>query len=219
LTIPADLTALASADLSGIDQRLLQCEITVICDVDNFLLGSHGSAAIFGPQKGASADDIKILNAGLARLAHIALQQTGKDMTTVKYGGTAGGAAAGLYAFLNAKLVNGIDHFLSLTNFDVVLNYANLVITGEGSIDEQTLKGKGPFGVAAQARQRKIPVIALAGKIPLEQHTGLLDYFDALLPIGNEPTDLDRAIACTESNLIRTAETLGNLLALKIHGF
>ena len=213
-TIPVDLASLDAVDLSAFDKRLEQCEITIWCDVDNLLLGNKGSAAIFGPQKGASVEDIKKLDAGLERLAEVALLQTGKNMATVTYGGTAGGAAAGLYAFLNANLTNGINHFLDLTNFDAALSNANLVITGEGSIDEQTLQGKGPFGVACQAKNKKIPVIVLAGKVPLQQHNGLLEYFDAILPIGNRPTDTDSAFAHTESNLIRTAETLGNLLAL-----
>ena len=112
--------------------------------------------------------DVKTLDAALARFAQVALQQTGKDITAIKSGGTAGGAAAGLYAFLNAKLVNGIDHFLELTGFDVALDKADVVISGEGSIDEQTLQGKGPFGVAYKAKSRGLPVIGLAGKVPLQ---------------------------------------------------
>src|SRR5690606_9857517 len=127
-----------------------------------------GAAAIFGPQKGASIDDIKKLDKALEKFSCIALQQTGRVMSEVKYGGTAGGAAAGLYAFLNAKLVNGIDHFLKLTNFSLSLEKADLVITGEGSIDEQTLQGKGPYGVAYQAKHKGLPVIGLAGKVPLK---------------------------------------------------
>lgn len=213
-SLPEELGALATADLSALDERILKCEVIVLCDVDNMLLGDQGSAAVFGPQKGASADEVKKLEKGLNKFSAVALHHTGRDMAAVKYGGTAGGAAAGLYAFLNARLVNGIDHFLSLTDFNSALERADLVITGEGSIDEQTLQGKGPFGVAYHAKLKGLPVVAFAGKVPLEQNVNLQKYFDVLMPIGNQPDDLATALASTADNLTRTAETLGNILVL-----
>ncbi len=212
--LPGSLTELDSADDSGLDKRILNCELIVLCDVDNMLLGELGAAAMFGPQKGASADDVKHLDSALGRLAQVALKQTGKDMSVIKYGGTAGGAAAGLYAFLNAKLVNGIDYFLELTGFDAAMEQADLVITGEGSIDEQSLQGKGPFGVAYRARLKALAVIGLAGKVPGVPNSNLQKYFDVLLPIGNQPSDLATALQCTSENLKRTACEIGNLLAI-----
>lgn len=212
--LPEDLGELATVDLSGLDERILKCEVIVLCDVDNMLLGDQGSAAVFGPQKGASLDEVKKLDQALRKLSAVALQHTGRDMAGIKYGGTAGGAAAGLYTFLNASLVNGIDHFLSLTDFNSALERADLVITGEGSIDEQTLQGKGPFGVAHHAKLKGLPVVAFAGRVPLEQNVNLQSYFDVLMPIGNQPCDLATALACTSENLTRTAETLGNMLVL-----
>ncbi|MGI8635385.1 MAG: glycerate kinase, partial [Segetibacter sp.] len=213
--LPEGLINLASVDVSALDERIRETEVIVLCDVDNLLLGVEGSAAIFGPQKGASPEAVQKLDRALGKLAKIALQQTGKDMSTIKYGGTAGGAAAGLYAFLNAKLVNGIDHFLQLTGFDQALEKSDLIITGEGSIDEQTLQGKGPFGVAHSAKLKGLPVIGLAGKIPLERNEKLQKYFDVLMAIGNQPNDLQNALANTAANLVRTASELGNLLALQ----
>ena len=212
--LPEDLTALASIDLTELDKRILEIELIVLCDVGNLLLGQNGAAAVFGPQKGAGAAAVVQLDAALQQLAAVVLQLTGKDMANTVHGGTAGGAAAGLSALLNAQLVNGIEYFLSLTGFDVSLKKANLVITGEGSIDEQTLQGKGPFGVASRAKLKGLPVIGLAGKIPLEKNAALQQYFDVLLPIGHQPADLPAALADTEANLARTALTLGNLLAL-----
>ncbi|MEP7145262.1 MAG: glycerate kinase, partial [Ferruginibacter sp.] len=212
--LPANLSQLNSVDLSVMDTRISISELIVLCDVDNILLGEQGSATIFGPQKGASAKDVETLEAGLERLAAVAFQQTGKDITAIKYGGTAGGAAAGLNAFLDARLVNGIDHFLQLTGFNTSLEKTDLVITGEGSIDEQTLQGKGPFGVACRAKLKRLPVIAVAGKVPLTRNESLDKYFDAILPISHQPLDLPGALAATENNLIRTATALGNLLAL-----
>lgn len=212
--LPEGLTDLASIDLSQLDERIMQSEVIVLCDVDNLLLGDKGAAAMFGPQKGASQKDVAILDRALAKFSGVALQHTGKDMSSINYGGTAGGASAGLYAFLNAKIVNGIEHFLELTGFDNALEKADLVITGEGSIDEQTLQGKGPFGVAYRAKLKNIPVIALAGKVPLEKNESLQKYFDVLLAIGQQPIDLSVALAATEKNLIRTADNLGNLIAI-----
>jgi len=215
LILPQGLADLVSIDLSNLDERILKCELIILCDVDNLLLGDQGAATIFGPQKGASADDVKKLNRSLDKFSEVTLQKTGKDMSSIKYGGTAGGAAAGLYAYLNAKLVNGIEFFLQLTNFSSALRKADLVITGEGSIDEQTLQGKGPFGVAYQAKLKGLPVIVLAGKVPIDQNQNLRKYFDVLIPISNQSGDLETALKDTECNLKRTAEMLGDLLSLK----
>jgi len=214
LDLPKDLIRLASVDLSGLDNRIKKCEVIVLCDVDNRLLGNKGAAAIFGPQKGATNDDVKKLDKALDAFAQVAFAQTGKDISLVKYGGTAGGAAAGLYAFLNATIINGTDYFLQITNFAAALAKADLVITAEGCIDEQTLQGKGPFGVAKYAKNKNLPVIAMAGKVPIKANANLHKFFDVLLPISHQPFDLPTAIANTASNLTRTAHELGNILSL-----
>jgi glycerate kinase len=211
---PESLVNLSTIDVSGLDKRIFNCEIVIICDVDNSLLGEEGAAAIFGPQKGATPEGVVKLEASLKRLSEVTLQQTGKDISGIKYGGTAGGAAAGLYAFLNAKLVNGIDYYLQLTEFDKALGKADLVITGEGSIDRQTLKGKGPFGVANKAKLKGVPVVALAGKVPLIKDLELQKYFDVLLSIGDGSFDMNTAMATASENLTRTSREVGNLLAL-----
>ena len=212
---PASLADMAVIDTSQLDTRILDCEIVVICDVDNRLLGQQGTATVFGPQKGATHLNVDQLEAFLARFNEITLQQTGKDMSKLKYGGAAGGSTAGIHAWLNAKLVNGIAYFLELTGFHQSLQNANLVITGEGSIDEQTLQGKGPFGVANLAKQQNIPVIGVAGKVPVEENAELNKYFDVLFAIGNEPTDLATAMKQTKENLVRTGLQIGNMLCLK----
>ena len=212
--LPERLIDLDSIDLSGLDERVLHCELIVLCDVENKLLGDHGAAAVFGPQKGATAEGIKILEAALKQLRDVTFQQTGFDMAAIKHGGAAGGTAAGVAAFLRANLVNGIDKFLQITNFDKHLDKADVVITGEGSIDSQTLDGKGPFGVARKAKEKNLPVIGLAGRIPLLPDKQLEKYFDVLLAIGNEPTDLTSAVKSTAANLKRTATAVGNMLSL-----
>ena len=213
--LPESLVHLDKIDLSGLDQRIRDCEIIVLCDVDNKLLGEKGAATVFGPQKGADKKGVLQLEASLVRLRDIALEETCRDMGLVKHGGAAGGSAAGLNVFLGAKLVNGADYFLKLTGFEESLKKADLVISAEGSIDEQTLEGKGPFAVAQLAKKHNLGVIGLAGKVPEKENKALRKYFDVLLAIGNEPTDLTEAMKLTKENLIRTAKEVGNLIALK----
>ena len=211
---PAQLIHLESIDCSGLHPAMKQARLTIGCDVDNPLLGPNGAAAIFGPQKGATPAVVQQLETGLARLRDITLAATGKDMGSIPHGGAAGGTAAGCWALLGAALVNGADYFLELTGFSNSLKNADLVITGEGSIDAQTLQGKGPYAVARLARLSNIPVIGLAGRIPLENEPTLAPYFNALFAIGNEPSTLPQAIAATEANLIRCGFSIGNLLGL-----
>jgi glycerate kinase len=212
--LPERMNELETIDLAGLDKRVLNCKLVVLCDVENVLLGKEGAANFFGPQKGAGLADIIKFEVALTRLRDIVLQQTGKDLSTLKHGGAAGGVAASLSALLNAELVNGIENFLLLTGFETVLKNVDLLITGEGSIDIQTLQGKGPYGVAKLAKQKNIPVIGLAGKIPLDKSESLQQYFDVLLSINNEPVDLAKAMMNTKHNLQRTAREIGNLLAM-----
>jgi glycerate 2-kinase len=167
--IPEELINVCKIDTSSLDERIYDTGIVILCDVENKLLGPQGAAAVFGPQKGASPADVKLLEKFLENLVAATVAQAGRNMDRIRYGGAAGGASAGLYAWLGAKLVNGIGYFLSLTNFDETLSRANLVITGEGSIDRQTLNGKGPYGVAVKAKEKGIKVIGLAGKIEKDE--------------------------------------------------
>jgi glycerate kinase len=212
--IPGGLSDLADIDVSNIDKRIFDTALIVLCDVDNKLLGKNGAAAIFGPQKGASDADVKMLDASLGKFRDIALAKTGLDMATIKYGGAAGGTAAGVSVFLRAQLVNGIEYFLDHMLFEGALQKADLVITGEGSIDLQTLQGKAPFGVARRAKKKNIPVIGLAGKIPIDIDPQLQKYFDVMMPINNEITTIEEAIKNTSRNLIRTARTIGDFLSV-----
>ena len=125
---------------------------------------------------------------------------------------SAGGVPAGLNGLLDAKLVNGINYFLDFTKFDDALRRANLVITGEGQIDEQTLHGKGPFGVALRAKGKKLPVAGLAGKILARKDSELWNYFDVLVPISGENMKLETALRQTAKNLQREARRLGDHL-------
>ena len=211
--LPASLINLDKIDTTGTDKRLANTEIVVLCDVENTLLGPEGAATIFGPQKGAAKNEVQQLEKALTRLSNIVFTETGKDMAAIKHGGASGGVAAGLHTFLRAKLANGIEHFLDITGFDTALQNADLVITGEGSIDIQTLQGKAPFGVAKRAKAKSIPVIGIAGKVPLHPNEQLQKYFDVLLPISHEAMDIQTAMDHTYDNLIRTGKSLGDLLS------
>ncbi|HEY2726478.1 MAG TPA: glycerate kinase, partial [Parafilimonas sp.] len=212
--LPLDLIHLSTIDTASADKRIYDCEIIILCDVENFLLGENGAAKIFGPQKGASSKDVHTLEKALTQFRDISLKQTGINMNEIKHGGAAGGVAAGLCVWLNAKPVNGIEYFLDATDVNDALKNADLLITGEGSIDAQTLEGKAPYGVAKRAKQKHIPVIGLAGKIPLDKNNELNKWFDVLLTINNEP-GINEAILHTKDNLKRTAKTLGDLIAIK----
>jgi glycerate kinase len=214
--IPKELSKMAQINVSNLDKRVFNCEVVILCDVDNKLLGSQGAAAVFGPQKGASARDVKLLDAFLAKFAAISKTQTGIDMAAIKHGGAAGGATAGLHTWLNAKLENGIEYFLELTGFDEALKHSDLLITGEGSIDRQTLQGKGPYGVAVKAKALNLPVVGLAGNVSAEGDEELKRYFDELICINEEGFDIAEAIKNTRENLIKSAISIGNSINSKI---
>ena len=212
--VPAEILQLNQISISTLDPRLSGTAISVLCDVDNYLLGDSGAARVFGPQKGANVEEVGLLESALQRLADVVQKQTGKDMQSYIHGGAAGGVAAGLAAVLDARLVNGIDFFLKETGFDTAVVKADLVITGEGSVDAQTLQGKAPFGVALSAHAKSKPVIALSGRLDIEPAPELYKYFDVLLPLSNAPSDLDQALKFCRQNLVRTAKEIGNMLHL-----
>ncbi len=213
--MPESLVQLDSIDLSQLYMRIKNTELIILCDVENILLGDKGAAAVFGPQKGATKNDVEKLEASLSKLKDVAFDSIGKDMSTIRHGGAAGGVAAGLAAFLDAQLVSGADYFLDYTNFDNALKNADLLITGEGSIDEQTLEGKAPFAVAKRAKEKGISVIGLGGKVSHLVNDKMKYYFDKLIGINNEPFEIESALKNTADNLTRCAKELGYALALK----
>lgn len=211
--LPAGLLGLSALDLSNLAPALKDCPIQVLCDVRNPLLGPRGAAAVFGPQKGAGPQEVKTLEACLEKWNQVTLQQTGRDMSALPSAGAAGGAAAGLYAYAGARLVSGIDYFLDTLDFGAALSEADLVITGEGRIDAQTMEGKGPWGVALRARARGLPVIGMAGSAAgsLAGETG--DLFTGLWAVNPPGMPLEEAMASTAIHLEQAARRLGDRLA------
>ncbi len=163
----AALAGLAAVDLAGLDRRIARARFLVACDVDSPLTGPAGAAAVFGPQKGAGPAEVGLLDRALAHWAAVTARVTGRDAARVPGAGAAGGTAFGALAYLGADLVAGADLVLGLIGFDAALAGAGLVVTGEGSLDRQTLTGKAPLGVARAAARRGVPVVAVAGRVLL----------------------------------------------------
>lgn len=216
--LPIDLIRLHSIDPSGLDQRILNTNITILCDVKNKLLGAKGAAAVFGPQKGADKEDVQLLEKALQQLNTVTLENTGTDMSAKDFSGAAGGVAAALGAYCKAKTVDGISYFLELIHFSEALKEATHVITGEGAIDHQTLDGKAPFGVAKMARQNNCKVIAVAGKVPDAPDAALNEYFDWIFSINEKYASIEEAIKNTEINLIKAGERIGTAIKNNIAG-
>lgn len=212
---PQGLLTLDQVETSSIDRRLKDCQIILLCDVTNKLLGPNGAASVFGPQKGANENEVSLLEKRLHQLNKIVKKDLGIEMDSFEYGGSAGGVAAGLAAFVNAKLVSGISYYFDIIGFENELKNTDLLITAEGKFDSQTMNGKGPYGVAEKALQYMIPVILLGGDVPLKIIDDLHHYFNIIMPIGHAPVSITDAMKNTAADLERTAMELGNLLALK----
>jgi glycerate kinase len=161
----AALAALDRIDVSDKDPRVDQIEIIVASDVQNTLCGELGASAVYGPQKGASPRDVKALDAALFRYGEVLQSALGIDVLSILGGGAAGGLGAGLVAFCGAQLRRGIDVVFHVTNFDDHLLSADLVITGEGKIDEQVRFGKALAGVIERAQRAGVPVAAVVGSV------------------------------------------------------
>jgi len=159
----AALANLATVDLSGLDARLKDTRISLAVDVDNVLCGPTGASSVFGPQKGASPQDVTQLDAALAHFADVLAQATGRDERNLPGMGAAGGLGLPLKTLCDAEFQPGVELIAALAGLDAALHDADLVFTGEGRLDHQTLLGKTPAGVACHAHARGIAVIALAG--------------------------------------------------------
>jgi glycerate kinase len=160
----AGLMAVERLDLDGLDARLTEATVVVACDVDNPLIGPSGAAAVYGPQKGATAPTVELLDRALGHWADVVAAATGRDLRQRPGVGAAGGLAFGAAAVLGADIRSGIEYLLELSGFAGAVTGADLVVVGEGSLDEQSLRGKGPVGVAAIAARAGARVVAVAGR-------------------------------------------------------
>lgn len=209
------LQHITAVDTAVLDSEIEDVKFTLLCDVDNYLLGAEGAAAVFGPQKGATTDMVGQLEAGLTNFAKITKLAKGIDATQLKHGGAAGGCGAFLATYLGAEIQDGSDYLFEKMKVSENLKDADLVITAEGRIDEQTRHGKGPYAIALSALQNNVPTIALAGQIDPNFDISAYKAFNAVLPIGNGPSTLDEAIQLTPTNIMRTATQIGQMLSIK----
>lgn len=191
----AELGRLATIEMSRADPRLQEAEIRVACDVDNPLYGERGAAFVYGPQKGASAEDVKVLDANLRHFADVVQRDLGLDVRDIPGAGAAGGLGAGLVAFCGASLEPGVDIVIDAVDLPGAMRGADLCVTGEGAIDSQTAFGKTPAGVTSVARSGGVPVIALAGGVAFDAVSLHERGFSALTSILNRPMSLAEAMA------------------------
>ncbi|PXV91622.1 glycerate kinase [Lachnotalea glycerini] len=159
------LKDLNDIDMSGIDKRIFETEICVMCDVTNPLIGPNGAANVYGPQKGATLEQIARLDENLLHLSILIQKNLHKELAWIPGAGAAGGAGMGLMAFLNAEIVHGIEAVMDVSEIDKRIKWSDMVITGEGKIDSQSVCGKVIDGLANRAKKYKKPVIAIAGSI------------------------------------------------------
>ena len=160
-----DLDKLAAIDASGLSPALTSVELVAMCDIDNPLCGSAGASADFGPQKGADEAMVALLDRNLSHLADVMARDLGRDLRGLPGAGAAGGMGCGMAGFLGAKLQMGIETVLDTVGFNELLEGADLVLTGEGRLDVQSLRGKVVIGVARRAKERNVPVVAVVGDI------------------------------------------------------
>lgn len=203
------LTQIAHIRMKGLRETLAGAEVTVMCDIDNPLCGPTGAAAVFGPQKGADAAMVARMDAGLRHLAEMLEKDVGMEVLTLAGGGSAGGFGAGAAAFFGGQLRMGIDVVLDLTDFDRKCRGASLVITGEGHLDSQSLRGKTVVGVARRARALGVPAAALVGGCETALDAVYAEGVSGVFPIHPALCTWPQAAARTEEDL---RFTMGNLL-------
>ena len=203
------LTQIAHIRMKGLRETMAGAEVTVMCDIDNPLCGPAGAAAVFGPQKGADAAMVARMDAGLRHLAETLEKDVGMEVLTLAGGGSAGGFGAGAAAFFGGQLRMGIDVVLDLTDFDRKCRGASLVITGEGHLDSQSLRGKTVVGVARRARALGVPAAALVGGCETALDAVYAEGVSGVFPIHPALCTWPQAAARSEEDL---RFTVGNLL-------
>ena len=211
-----ELSKLHTIDMSGLDPRLAHVRLEVACDVDNPLCGPKGASQVFGPQKGATPEMVEQLDSNLAHYAAIIKTQLDQDVLERAGAGAAGGLGAALMGLLNAELRPGIEIVMDAVNLTEVVADADLVITGEGRIDSQTIHGKTPIGVARAAKKHSVPVIGISGC--LTQDCGVVHEhgIDAVFAVVNRSVDLPTAMAEAAENIELTARNVAAMFTMKL---
>ena len=209
------LAGLARIDLAGLDPRLAQVRFEIAADVNNPLCGEHGASAVFGPQKGASPEQVQLLDKALGHFADHCARVLPRDVRQEPGSGAAGGLGFAAKAFFAAQFRAGVEVVAELVGLAEAVQGADLVITGEGRFDAQTLRGKTPFGVARIARAHGVPVVVLAGTLG-EGYQAMYEHgVNAAFAITSGPMSLEDACARAEQLLTDRARDIARLLSLK----
>jgi glycerate 2-kinase len=206
------LSDIVTIDRSRLDPRLARITLDVMCDIDNPMYGLNGAAHVFGPQKGADKAMVERLDRGLAHLAACISEQLAMDVSGMPGGGAAGAMGAGMVAFLGGQLKMGIETILDTVHFDEQLVGADLVLTGEGRFDTQSLRGKVPIGVARRAKKAGVNVIAVVGAIGDNIDEAYEMGITALFSINTQPVDFAIAKGRSADNLYMTISNLIRIL-------
>lgn len=199
-------------------EKFKDCDFRVACDVSNILYGEQGASYVFGPQKGADRDMLKVLDAGLKHYAELTLENMDIDIRNVEGGGAAGGLGAAFHGYLNGRLESGIELIMDVLGVEEELKTADLVITGEGRIDAQTSMGKVPAGMAQLAKRFDVPVIAVGGSLTEDAYELNEAGIDAVFSIQREPLTVEAAMdgRRTAENIERTVAQLIRVLKINM---
>ena len=208
------LSQIYKIDMNNIYSKIKDVEFISMCDVDNPLCGRLGASAVFAPQKGADEDMVKSLDEGLAHLAKIIKRDLHIEVKDIKGAGAAGGLGAGSIAFLQSKLTKGIDVILDTINFDELVSKADIVFTGEGKFDSQSLHGKVVMGVANRSQKYKTPVIVVTGAIGENIQEAYNKGITAIFSINKEPMEFSKSALKSKENMILTMENILRLLKI-----
>jgi glycerate kinase len=209
------LVRVASVDLSGLDPRVRECDVTVACDVANLLLGEEGATRVYGPQKGADTQALEVLEAGMTSYSHLVETAMGRQLATIPGAGAAGGLGFGLLAFLDARVEPGIEVVMRSVGFEDKARGCDLIVTGEGRYDAQTAYGKTVSGVTRAAAQLGVPLVILAGAVAgdvISSGTATREQAISILGITPRPMPLEEALSTARDNLRFTAAQLARLL-------
>lgn len=208
------LSQIYKIDMNNIYSKIKDVEFISMCDVDNSLCGKLGASAVFAPQKGADEDMVKLLDEGLAHLAKIIKRDLYIEVKDIKGAGAAGGLGAGSIAFLQSKLTKGIDVILDTIKFDELVSKADIVFTGEGKFDSQSLHGKVVMGVANRSQKYKTPVIVVTGAIGENIQEAYNKGITAIFSINKEPMEFSKSALKSKENMILTMENILRLLKI-----
>ncbi len=208
IPVGGTLADIAHINVSGMDPALKTIEFIAMCDIDNPLYGPTGAACIFGPQKGATPEIAAELDNGLLHIAEVIKADLHKDVSGLKGAGSAGGMGGGMVAFFNSKLQMGIETVLDTVNFDEIVKGADIVFSGEGKIDSQSIRGKVVIGVARRTKKANVPLVAIVGDIGDDIEGAYDEGVSAIFSINRVAVDFKEAQPRAKDDLALTMDNL-----------